>query len=91
MTDATRLWSAWQALLRSFARAFTRPGHRRFVEWVTALALCVEEHTVTQSVVAVERLDDWRAMERFAEYGRWDAAAVTRDLSRRVEEAPGRT
>jgi len=37
MTDATSLWSVWQALLQSFAWAFTRPGHRRFVEWVTAI------------------------------------------------------
>ena len=49
MTDATLLWSIWQALLQSFAWAFTRPGHRRFAEWVTALALNVEEHTITQS------------------------------------------
>ena len=41
MTDATLLWSIWQALLKPFAWAFTRPGHRRFVEWVTALALNV--------------------------------------------------
>src|SRR5438067_1441929 len=90
MTDATWLWTAWQALLRSFAWAFTRPGHRRFVEWVTALALNVEEHTVTQSVTAIERIADWKALETFAEYGRWDAAAVTRGLTRLVETAPGR-
>ncbi len=72
MTDATLLWSIWQALLWPFHWAFTRSGFRRFVEWVTALALNVEEHTVTQSVITIERLADWRAMERFAEYGRWD-------------------
>lgn len=91
MTDATRLWSIWQALLAPFAWAFTRPGHRRFVEWVTALALNVEEHTVTQSVLALDRPADWRAMERFAEYGAWDAEAVTRSLTRLIEQAPGRT
>jgi hypothetical protein len=90
MTDATLLWSIWQALLQSFAWAFTRPGHRRFVEWVTALALNVEEHTVTQSVLALERPADWRAMERFAEYGAWKAEAVTRNLARLIEQAPGR-
>ena len=63
MTDATLLWSIWQALLQSFAWAFTRPGHRRFAEWVTALALNVEEHTITQSVLAIERPADWKAME----------------------------
>jgi hypothetical protein len=91
MTDATLLWSNWQALLQPFAWAFTCPGYRRFAEWVTALALNVEEHTVTQSVLALERPADWRALERFAEYGRWDAAAVTRNLTRLIEQAPGRT
>jgi hypothetical protein len=91
MPQATSLWSLWQRLLQPFACVFTRPGYRRFVEWVTALALNVEEHTVTQSAVAVERLGDWRAMERFAEYGAWDSAAVTRRLTRMVEQAPGRT
>jgi hypothetical protein len=91
MTDATRLWSIWQALLRPFHWAFTRPGHRRFAEWVTAMAINVEEHTVTQSVLALDRPADWRAMERFAEYGRWDSAAVTRNLARLIEKAPGRT
>ena len=90
MTDATLLWSIWQALLQSFAWAFTRPGHRRFAEWVTALALNVEEHTITQSAVAVERIDDWKAMESFAEYGAWRADHVTRSLARLVETAPGR-
>jgi hypothetical protein len=90
MIDATRLWAIWQALLRPFHRAFTRPGHRRFVEWITALALNVEEHTITQSVLAVERPADWKAMETFAEYGAWDSAAVTRTLARLVEQAPGR-
>jgi hypothetical protein len=91
MSQVTALWSLWQRLLQPFACTFTRPGYRRFVEWVTALALNVEEHTVTQSAVAVERVADWRAMERFAEYGAWDTAAVTRRLTGAVEEAPGRT
>src|SRR6516225_4971768 len=91
MSQATALWSLWQRLLQPFACIFTRPGYRRFVEWITALALNVEEHTVTQSAVAIERLGDLRAMERFAEYGAWDAAAVTRRLTRLVEQAPGRT
>src|SRR5512143_894986 len=91
MRHATLVWSLWQSLLSAFAWAFTRRGYRRFVEWITALALNVEEHTVTQSVVAIERVGDWRAMERFAEYGAWDSAAVTRRLTQLVEQAPGRT
>ena len=90
MPQVTLLWFLWLRLLQPFAGAFTCPGHRRFVEWITALALNVEEHTVTQSVTAIERMADWRAMERCAEYGRWDAAAVTRNLARLIEQAPGR-
>ena len=74
-----------------FASAFTRPGHRRFVEWVTALVLNVEEHTITQSVIAIERLADWKAMESFAEYGAWRADAVTRCLTELIDKTPGRT
>ena len=53
MRQANLVWNLWQSLLSSFAWAFTRRGHRRFVEWVTALALNVEEHTITQSVTAL--------------------------------------
>jgi hypothetical protein len=91
MRQATLVWSLWQRLLQAFASAFTRPGHRRFVEWVTALALNVEEHTITQSVVAIERTDDWKAMESFAEYGVWKADVVTRGLAHLIEAAPGST
>jgi hypothetical protein len=90
MTDATLLWSVWQPLLQAFAWAFTRPGFRRFAEWVTALAINAEEHTITQSVLAIERPDDWKAMETFAEYGAWRPDDVTDSLTRLVEKAPGR-
>jgi hypothetical protein len=90
MRQATLVWTLWQALLQPFAWAFTRPGYRRFVEWVTALALNVEEHTITQSVTAIERVADWKAMETFAEYGAWRADYVTSTLTRLVEKAPGR-
>src|SRR4051794_26106155 len=89
MRQATMLWNLWQALLRPFASAFTRPGRRRFVEWVTALGLNVEEHTITQSVVAIERTADWKAMESFAEYGAWKADSVTRSLVGLIKDAPG--
>lgn len=90
MTHATKLWSIWQDLLQPFASAFTRPGHRRFFAWITAMALNVEEHTVTQSVLAIERPADWKAMETFAETGAWRGDLVTRNLAGLVEEAPGR-
>jgi len=90
MTHATLLWSHWQDLLDHFAWGFSRPGYRRFAEWITAMALNVEEHTVTQSSLAVERPFDWKAMESFAEYGAWHADRVTRSLTGLVETAPGR-
>jgi hypothetical protein len=69
--QATRLWSLWQALVVSCAFGFTNAGLGRFVEWVTGLALNVEEHTITQSLIALGLADDWRALESFAEYGSW--------------------
>ena len=77
MTEATLTWSIWQALLNAFAWAFTRRGFRRFAEWITAMALNVEEHTITQSVLALEQPADWKAMESFAEYGAWHPDRVT--------------
>src|SRR5512135_2907885 len=90
MRQATLLWSLWQALLKSFAWTFTRPGFRRFAEWITALAINPEEHTITQSVTAIERLADWKALETFAEYGAWHTDYVVNTLTRLVEKAPGR-
>ena len=90
MTEATLTWSIWQALLNAFAWAFTRRGFRRFAEWITAMALNVEEHTITQSVLALEQPADWKALESFAEYGAWHEDRVTCGLTRLVETAPGR-
>ena len=90
MTHAKRLWSIWQALLSAFAWAFTGPSFRRFTEWVTAMAINGEEHTITQSVLALERPADWKALESFAEYGAWHPDYVTASLTRLVETAPGR-
>ena len=90
MSDARLFWSIWQGLLAPFAETFTRPGHHRFVEWVTALALCVEEHTITGSVTALDRPADWKALEHFAETGAWPTAAVSGVLAGLIEQAPGR-
>jgi DDE superfamily endonuclease len=89
MTHATLLWSIWQDLLRRFAWAFSRRAYRRFLEWITAMAANVEEHTVTQSVLALQRPDDWKAMESFAEYGAWRADDVTGSLIGLLTAAPG--
>ena len=69
--QAKRLWSLWQAWLLDIASGFTNAGRRRFVEWVTGLALNVEEHTITQSLIGLDRVADWKALEFFAEYGHW--------------------
>jgi len=91
MTEATLTWSIWQALLEAFACSFTRRGFRRFAEWITAMALNVEEHTITQSVLALEQPAAWKALESFAEYGGWHEGRVTYTLTRLVATAPGRT
>ncbi len=85
---ATRLWSLWQAILLSVAVGFTRPGRCRFVEWATGLALNVEEHTITQSLIALDRPDDWKALESFAEYGCWSLPTLQYRLARRISELP---
>ena len=47
MTHATLLWSIWQAMLQRFAWGFSRRGYRRFTEWMTSMAINVEEHLFT--------------------------------------------
>jgi hypothetical protein len=85
MTHATLLWSIWQDLARSLRlgllsaripplrRVDHRHGHQ-----------CRRTH-VTQSVLALERPFDWKAMESFAEYGAWHPDRVTRSLTGLVE------
>ena len=90
MTEAKLTWSIWQALLNAFAWAFTRHGFHRFAEWITAMALNVEEHTITQSVLALEQPAAWKALESFAEYGSWHPDRVTWALTRLIATAPGR-
>jgi hypothetical protein len=88
--QATELWSHWQELLAPCADAFTYPGFQRFTEWLTGLALNVEEHTITQSLVGLGRAADWKALESFAEYGHWDQDALEHATAELLDEAPGR-
>src|SRR5262245_45459161 len=88
--QATQLWSLWQGILLPIAESFTRKGQQRFVEWVTGLALNVEEHTVTQSLLPLDRPHDWKALESFAEYGHWHADALSDDLSRHIDRLADR-
>ena len=91
MEDAKQVWSWWQSLLANFGSVFTRPGWVRFVQWVTGMVLCGEEHTITQILVSLALESRWRAMEHFAEYGAWDRVAVERRTIELIEhEAPAR-
>jgi len=86
----TGLWPLWQAIVLSLAWGFTRRGQQRFVQWVTGLALNVEEHTITQSLIALGRVPDWKALEAFAEYGRWNLPFLQYGVARRVDRLPHR-
>jgi hypothetical protein len=88
--QVTQLWLLWQAILLPVAVGFTRRGQQRFVEWVTGLALNVEEHTITQSLIGLDRVNDWKALESFAEYGSWSLPLLQWGLARRVDRLPDR-
>src|SRR5437879_12956080 len=88
--QATALWSHWQELLRPCADAFTERGFQLFTVWLTGLALNVEEHTITQSLVGLDRPQDWRALESFAEYGAWDQPTLERASATLIDQAPDR-
>lgn len=91
MDQATQLWTWWLSLLSPFAVVFTRPGWVRFVQWVTGMMLCSEEHTITQLLTGSGLESRWRVVEHFAEYGAWDREAVERHTLRLIEqERPAR-
>ena len=85
MEDAKGLWRWWQSLLGAFEDVFTRPGWVRFVQWVTGMVLCSEEHTITQILTSLGLESRWRVLEHLAEYGAWDRGAVERVLMRLIE------
>jgi hypothetical protein len=88
---ATWLWPLWQAIVLSMALGFTQRGKQRFVQWVTGLAFNVEEHTITQSLIALDRVHDWKALESFAEYGSWNLPFLQWGVARRLARLPNRT
>ena len=88
--QATQLFSHWQELLAPFADAFTYPGFQRFQEWLTGLALNAEEHTITQSLIGLNRAGDWKALESFAAHGAWDQDALERATAELLDAAPDR-
>jgi hypothetical protein len=80
MDDGKELCRLWQSLLLGFRSQFTRGGWVRFVQWVTGMVLCDEEHTITQILTSLGLESRWRALESFVEYGSWDRLAVERQL-----------
>ena len=86
MEDDSRLWRLWQGCFERFRLAFTEPGFRRFVEYLTGLALDPEEHTVTQALTSLGRERDWAALERFLERGRWQTSHLEASAWRAVAE-----
>jgi hypothetical protein len=79
----------WHAQLDPDAPAFTRPGFPDFATRATGLALNLEEHTITQSLVGPDRPGDWNALGAGAEHGAWDEHQVERTNARTLEDAPG--
>src|SRR5262249_41634716 len=90
IVNATQLWHDWQAILEPYRDVFSEAGYRRFVQWLTGLALNVEEHTVTQSLLALDLPQQYSALEAFVEYGSWDQQEVEIVTARSLEQAPGR-
>jgi len=86
MDDGKELWAIWQSWLKSYGPLFRRGGWVRFVQWVTAVVQCGEEHTITQSLTAMGLEAWWRVIEHFAEYGSFDRTAVERQTVRLVEQ-----
>jgi hypothetical protein len=86
MDPATQVWAWWLSLLSPFVPVFTRPGWVRFVQWITGMVLCWEEHTITQILTTLGLESRWRVLEHFAEYGAWDREAVERRTLRLIEQ-----
>ncbi len=91
MDQAPQLWLWWLSLLSAFVPGFTRPGWVRFVQGVTGMVLCWEEHTLTPILTTLGLESRWRVLERFAAYGAWEREAVERQTFRLIErERPAR-
>src|SRR5690349_8370712 len=86
--QATQLWQLWQDTLLPIAAGFTRRGRQRFVQWLTGLALNAEEHTITQSLLGIDRAQDWKALEAFAEYGSWNLPFLQYTLAGHIGRLP---
>jgi hypothetical protein len=66
MDQASQLWAWWQSLLSGFSPVFIRPGWVRFVQGVTGMVLCWEEHTLAQILTTIGLEARLRVLEHFA-------------------------
>ncbi|OHB73570.1 MAG: hypothetical protein A2V70_20650 [Planctomycetes bacterium RBG_13_63_9] len=69
MDDGKELCRLWQSLLRDFRPQFARGGWVRFVQWVTGMVLCDEEHTITQILTSLGMESRWRVLCQWAVSG----------------------
>ena len=76
MDDYRLVWRVVQEVLEAYRGCFTRPGFRRFCEWVVGTMVNMEEHTITQALSSMGLEPDWMALEAFAERGAWYTAVV---------------
>src|ERR1700693_706732 len=88
--EVTQIWALWQDLVQRCSPGCTSPGYRHFLRWVTGLALNVEEHTITQSLIGIDCAVAWKGVESFAEYGAWDGDVLEEGMAELIDEAPGR-
>jgi hypothetical protein len=68
MTHATLLWLIWQALPAPFGYCFSRRGIHSFFVWITALAINVEQHSIT---ILPARTTSMRPASRSPTPARW--------------------
>ena len=89
MTEAKLTWSIWQALLKTFAWAFTCrvPPLRRVDYRHGAERQGTQDHPVGPGLGATRRLEGHGIL---AEYGSWHQVRVTQALTRLIATAPGR-
>ena len=90
MTEAKLTWSIWQAPRRLSLGPSPAAASTASPSGLPSWRLNVEEHTITQSVLALEQPAAWKALESFAEYGSWHQDRVTWGLTRLIATAPGR-
>lgn len=66
----------WTALVSEFQSSFTRPGGAHLGALLTGGVVAEDRPLVTESVIALDRQDQWRSEEWFLEEGKWPTGEV---------------